>query len=156
MSPIRMAPFALRVVERRSGRAAIVYRRMSDAEGRDRLQRIASLGLLPFTVATSLLREAVRCSAEEDVPVTPKRKASRVPMELSVGPYYPLSADWGPRVACFALLSAGLRDAERLNRALGHLRHANSDEAAWWLGMLTREDNVRPLRALRILTEAVE
>ena len=153
MPPIRMAPFALRVVERRLGRVAIVYRRMSDAEGRDRLQRIASLGPLPFTVATSLLREAVRCSAEEGLPVAPRHKVS---MEFSVGPYYPLSTDWGPRVACFALLSAGLRDAERLNRALGHLRHANPDEAAWWLGLLTREDNVRALRALRILTEAVD
>ena len=45
---------------------------------------------------------------------------------------------------------------DRLNRALGHLRHANSDEAAWWLGLLSSENNVRPLRALRILTEAVE
>ena len=146
---IRDAPFALRITQRSQGRVGIIYRRRSDPEGRDRLQRIAILGPLAFTVASSLLREGVRLTAQHT-----GRAAN--PKELAVGPYHPLAADWGARIAVFALLTAGLRDAERLNRALGHLRHANSDEAAWWLGMLSSEDNVRPLRALRILTEAVE
>jgi hypothetical protein len=75
---------------------------------------------------------------------------------LDVGPYYPLDADYGARVACFAIISAGLRDGARLMRAANHLRHADPNEAAWWLGLLTRDDNSRALRALRILTEAVK
>lgn len=75
---------------------------------------------------------------------------------LSPGPCYPLDADWGARVACFGLLVAGLRNAERLISAASRLRHADPNEAAWWLGLLTQENNLRALRALRILTEAVE
>ena len=147
--PIRDSPFALRITQRTSGCVGIIYRRRSDTEGRDRLQRIAMLGPLAFTVATSLLRDGVRLSGTRNG----KNVASK---DLAIGPYHPLAADSGARIAVFALLASGLRDAERLNRALGHLRHANSDEAAWWLGLLSSENNVRPLRALRILTEAVE
>ena len=39
--------------------------------------------------------------------------------------------------------------------AADNLKHADGTEAAWWLGLLTRQDNLRALRALRILTEAV-
>ena len=70
--------------------------------------------------------------------------------------FRPLDGAWGARVACFALLAAGLRDGERLLLAANHLRHADPNEAAWRLGMLSRDDNVRGLRALRILTEAVK
>ena len=151
MTAIRQAPFALRVVERREGRAAIVYRRRADANGRDRLQRVAALSPLAFTVAATMLRAGV----------TPASKNGRAPRvngkdPLNAGAYHPLDADWGAKIACFALLAAGLRDAERLIRAVGHLRNSNPDEAAWWLGLLTQEDNVRALRAFRILTEAVE
>ena len=148
---IRQAPFALRVVQRGGGTAAIVYRRRSDANGRDRLQRVASLGPLAFTAATPLLREGVcRTAASE---TAAKNDQNEV---LAAGRFHPLDRDWGARIACFALLSMGLRDAERLIRAAGHLRHADPDEAAWWLGLLTRDDNTRALRAFRILTEAVD
>jgi hypothetical protein len=166
---IRKAPFAVRVVERKGGRAAIIYRRRADESGRDRLQRVAAIAPLAFTASTPLLREAVVKSQES------LAKPASAPIEsdngkhtaagerpqfgarhLMAGAFYPLGADWGARVACFALLAAGLRDAERLNSAANHLRGADGDEAAWWLGLLSRADNVRALRALRILTEAVE
>ena len=166
---IREAPFALRVVQRKGGRAAIVYRRRADAERHDRLQRVAAISPLAFTAATPLLRDAVsRCRIGHlekpgfaaKNPVSERQGAAQEwpakSGELATGPFHPLDADWGARVACYALVAAGLRDGERLMHAANHLRYADPDEAAWWLGMLTRDDNVRTLRALRILTEAVE
>jgi len=147
MEAIRNAPFALRIVHRKGGSAAIVYRRKA-INGHDHLQRIAALSPLAFTAAASLLRDAIMYSLVAGN--TPP------PLPLQAGPFYPLNADWGARVACFALLAAGLRDGERLLRAADHLRHADPDEAAWWLGLLTRQDNLRALRAFRIITEAVE
>lgn len=151
-SRIREAPFALRVVQRKAGRAAIVYRRQADPRGRDRLQRVAALAPLAFTAAVPMLREAV-WAARGGGKGAPPRGGDDL---LSPGPFLPLDADWGPRVACFALIAAGLRNGERLLRAAEHLRHADPDQAAWWLGLLTQPGNVRALRALRILTEAVE
>jgi hypothetical protein len=150
---LRQSPFALRVVERRGGRAAIVYRRRADAAGRDRFQRVAAISPLAFTAALPLLRDAV---ARSQPPAAEAGRAAPSNHALAAGPFYPLDDAWGPRVACFALVAAGLRDGERLMRAAGHLRAADGDEAAWWLGMLARDDNRRALRALRILTEAVE
>jgi len=134
---IREAPFALRVVQRKEGKAAIVYRRAADAKGRDRLQRVAAISPLAYTAAGGLLRDA----ADGD---------------LSTGPFHPLPEDWGARVACYALVASGLHNGERLRRAAGHLRHADADEAAWWLGLMQRNDEQRAQRALCILTEAVE
>jgi hypothetical protein len=158
---LREAPFALRVVQRKEGKAAIVYRRRADAQGRDRLQRVAAISPLAFTASTPLLRDAV--SRSQIATSDSQRKSQGAaqerpanPRELTTGPFHPLDADWGARVACFALVGAGLRDGERLMRTANHLRYADPDEAAWWLGMLTRDDNVRALRALRILTEAVQ
>jgi len=158
---VRAAPFALRVVQRKDGKAAIVYRRRADVQGPDRLQRVAAISPLAFTAATPLLRDAVSKSQIEtseysrgNQEATQDRPAN--PTELTTGPFHPLDADWGARVACFALVAAGLRDGERLILAASHLRYADPDEAAWWLGRLTRDDNVRALRALRILTEAVQ
>ena len=139
---ISRAPFALRVVRRREGLAGIVYQRSADNRGRNRLRRVASLGPLAFVAGTPLLREAVRAAGDR------RRK-------LAPGPYYALDADWGPRVAAFALVSSGLRDGERLGRAADHLRHADAAEAAWWLGLMTGPGGDRAVRALRILTEAV-
>lgn len=65
---IRAAPFALRVVQRKGGKAAIVYRRRADAQGRDRLQRVAAISPLAFTAATPLLRDAVSQSQLEKPP----------------------------------------------------------------------------------------
>lgn len=138
---LRQAPFALRVVQRRGGRAAIIYRRQADARGRDRLQRIAALSPLAFTAAGGLLREAL--------------ERSGAPTAERVNAFIPLDGDGGARLACFGLLAAGLRDGERLARAADHLRAASGAQAAWWLGLLTQEDGRRALRALRILTEAV-
>ena len=150
MSAIRHAPFALRIVQRRGGRAAIVYRRQMGADGRARLRRLAALAPLAFTAGRTLLHEAVAHSA--DASGQPSTRG----VELLPGPFYPLAEDWGVRVACFALLAAGLRDGERLARAAAHVRAADANEAAWWLGLLTRSDNARALRALRILTEATQ
>ena len=155
MRGIRNAPFALRVVQRKDGKAAIVYQRRPDNKGRDRLQRVAALSPLALTAATPLLRDAI---SKFRILGSRSKTDVREPrtVKLTTGPYHPLDSDWGARVACFAIISAGLRNGERLLRAVGHIRNADPNEAAWWLGMLTRDDNVRSLRALRILTEAVQ
>lgn len=137
MDGIREAPFALRVVQRNEGKAAIVYRRAADAKGRDRLQRVGAISPLAYTAAGGLLRDAVG-------------------EELSTGPFHVLPLDQGVRVVCYALVASRLRNGERLRTAALHLRHADADEAAWWLGLMQRDDEQRALRALRILTEAVE
>lgn len=158
---LRAAPFALRVVQRKEGKAAIVYRRRADAQGRDRLQRVGAISPLAFTASKPLLRDAILKSQPldaQDLQNDSGREQTNDwrAVELTTGPFHPLDADWGARVACFALIGAGLRDGERLMLAADHMRHAEPDEAALWLGRLSRDDNVRALRALRILTEAVQ
>jgi len=147
---VRQSPFALRVVQRKWGRAAIVYRRQPDGSGRDRLQRVAALSPLAFRAAQPMLRDAVWAADGAGKPTPPAHEV------LTPGQFHAMDAEWGVRVGCFALIAAGLRDGERLLRAADHLRHAAPDQAAWWLGLLTQPNNSRPLRALRILTEAVE
>jgi len=138
---IRQATFALRVVRRRAGDAAILYRRTLNQKQDERLSRVAAISPLAFSSAASLLRGAVRASS-------PNAK-------LVTGPYLPLDADWGAKVACFAKLASGLRNAGRLHRAAENLRQADGTEAAWWLGLMVRPNGKRAIRALRILTEAV-
>jgi hypothetical protein len=142
---IRQAPFAIRIVRRQAGDAAIVYRRGLDQRHRDRLRRVASLGPLSLSAGMPLLRGAARSASHGAV------------ARLTPGPFIPLDADWGARVACYALVAEGLRDAERLTRAADHLRNADAAEAAWWLGLMTAspEAATRATRALRILVEAV-
>lgn len=137
------APFAVRVVRRRSGDAAIVYRRALDESHRERLLRVATIGPLPYQAGGPLLREAARAGGAQNG-------------RLNGGAFRPLDADWGARVACYALVASGLRDPERLHRAAESLRRADGAEAAWWLGLMTRPNNERAVRALRILTEAVQ
>lgn len=148
MLKLRDAPFALRVVDRKGGQAAIVYRRRADAQGRDRLQKVAAIGALAYTAALPLLRSAVAKSQDAQARGSGAR--------LAPGQFYALDQDWGARVACFGLVAAGLRDADRLGKAGRHLAAADAAEAAWWLGMVTRDDSPRALRALRILVEAVD
>ena len=140
---IRQASFALRVVRRRAGDAAILYRRRLTPKGEERLDRVAPISPLAFSAGTSLLRMAVR---EIAGPST----------KLTTGPFHPLDADWGARVACYALVAKGLRNAERLHRAATNLHHADGTEAAWWLGLMSRPHGKRVVRALRILVEAVK
>lgn len=142
---IRQAPFAIRIVRRQAGDAAIVYRRGLDDHQRDRLKRISGLSPLSLTAGMPLLRGAARAAG------------NGTPARLSPGPFIPLDADWGARVACYALVAEGLRDAERLTRAADHLRTADAAEAAWWLGLMTASPDsaTRATRALRILVEAV-
>lgn len=139
---VRQASFALRVVRRRAGDAAVIYRRRLDENGHERLTKIASISPLAFSAGAGLLRMAARGSNGETARLAP-------------GPYLPLDHDWGARVACYALVAAGLRDPDRLHRAASHLQHADGAEAAWWLGLMARPGGKRALRALRILTEAV-
>jgi hypothetical protein len=152
---VREAPFALRVVERKDGHAAIVYRRRADRQGRDRLQRVAAVAPLAYTAALPLLRQAV--SKSQEAHNGTGRTADRAPgRKLDAGRFYALDQDWGARVACYGLVASGLRDAERLSQAGRHLYAADAAEAAWWLGLITRDEGARALRALRILVEAVE
>lgn len=139
---IRRASFALRVVRRRSGEAAILYRRRLTPGGAEKLDRIAPVSPPAFSSGASLLRAAVRGSGNASG-------------RLTTGPYHPLDADWGARVACYALVASGSRNAERLHCAAGHLHHADGTEAAWWLGIMARPNGKRAVRALRILAEAV-
>jgi len=140
---IRQASFALRVVRRRTGDAAIFYRRRLTARGEERLDRIAPISPLTFSAGASLLRAAIR-------------QMGGASARLTTGPFHPLDEDWGARVGCYALVASGLRSPERLHRAALHLQHADGAEAAWWLGLMTRPGGKRAIRALRILTEAVQ
>jgi len=140
---IRDANFALRVVHRRAGYAAILYRRTLTEKQEERLTRIAAISPLAFSAGAPLLRDAVRTAAGR-------------PAKLSTGPFHPLDPDWGARVACYALVAAGLRNAGRLHKAAENLRHADGTEAAWWFGIMNRQAGKRAVRALRILVEAVK
>lgn len=145
---VREASFALRVVRRRTGLAAILYRRRLTPAGQERLDRVAAISSLAFAAGMGLLRQAVRCNGD------PSRK------HLQEGPFYPLDTDWGPRVACFSLCAQGLRNAARLSKCADQVFHADPNEAAWWFGLMTggvlTKINRRVVRALRILTEAVK
>lgn len=168
---LREAAFALRVVRRRGGQAAIVYRRMLDDCQRERLLRVAAISPLAFTAGAGLLRAAVGASrppssaaasrtvgnaGDANAPKAGRSEAAegKGPV-LAPGPFYPLDPDWGARVACYALVAAGLRDGERLHRAAEHLRYADGVEAAWWYGLMANGRGGRARRALRILLEAV-
>ena len=179
---LRAAPFALRVVQRRGGRAAILYRRQADPAGRDRLQRVAALSPLAYSAGQSLLQEGLRDSAaslqpsasptpaqattsnpsglspsgRSLKPQTPNPQPATRSSALAPGLFLPLDATWGARLACFALLAAGLRDGVRLLRAAERVRQSDPAQAAWWLGLLLRDESGRTLRAFRILTEAVQ
>ncbi|HXK94769.1 MAG TPA: hypothetical protein PKV38_13930, partial [bacterium] len=97
---VREASFALRVVRRREGDAAIIYRRVLNKNQEERLTKIAPISAQAFSSGAGLLRSAVRAIAG------PKAK-------LEAGPYHPLDADWGARAACYALAVKGLRVASR-------------------------------------------
>lgn len=141
---IREASFALRVVRRNAGDAAVLYRRSLTESQKERLTRIAAISPLAFSAGSGLLREAAR-------------KSTSQPTKLSYGPFHPLDPDWGARVACYALVAQGLRNASRLHRAAENLRHADGTEAAWWFGLIaSRASGKRAVRALRILVEAVK
>jgi len=140
---IRQAPFALRVVRRLGGDAAIVYRRRVNERHEERFDRIAAISPLAFTSGAGLLKGAVRALAGPGA-------------KLSTGPFHALDPDWGARTACYALVAAGLRDAQRLHRAAENLRHADGVEAAWWFGIMANGSKRRTIRALRILVEAVK
>jgi hypothetical protein len=139
---VREANFALRVVRRRTGDAAILYRRSLNGAGDERLTRVAPVSSLAFAAGHGLLRQAARETAGRTV-------------KLVTGPYHPLDADWGARVACYAKVARGLRHAGRLHKAAEALRSSDGTEAAWWLGLMNRPNGSRAVRALRLLTEAV-
>lgn len=138
---VREASFALRIVKRKAGTAAIIYRRSLKTNGEERLARVAAIGPLAFSAGASLLRASVR-----ETNVT----------KLTPGPFYPLDQDYGARVACYALVTSGLRDATAMHNAADSMKRADATEAAWWLGLMSGARRVRAIRALRILVEAVK
>ncbi len=148
---LRDAPFALRITQRAGGKAANIYRREADPEGRDRLQRVGDLPPLAFQAALPMVREAIRAGRQGLIP----NGGSNGNGLMEPGAFKPLDSQWGVRVACYALVTASLRDGERMLLAAENLRHADPDQLAWWLGLLMQRDNARVLRALRILVEAV-
>ncbi len=95
---IREAPFALQVVRRHAGDAAVLYRRTLDEKRRERLTRIAPISPLAFAAGTPLLRAAVRATSGSDAKLVP-------------GPFFPLDPRFDalrsdPR---YAKLAASLR-----------------------------------------------
>jgi hypothetical protein len=142
---IREASFALRVVRRRLGDAAILYRRSLDEKMTERLTRVAAISPLAFASASALVRQAVKAGLP---------KGQR--LKLEPGPFYPLDDDWGARVACYAMIAVGLRSADRLHKAASHLQAADPAEASWWFGLMRNGRLRRTRRALRILLEAVK
>lgn len=138
---IRDASFAVRIVKRKGGKAAIVYRRSLKPTGEERLTRVSAMGPLAFSVGSSLLRAAVRGA-----------NVAR----FEPGPFYPLDPDYGARVACYALLTSGLRSADAMHNAADALKRSDATEAAWWFGLMSGTRRVRAIRALRILVEAVK
>ncbi|QDV88976.1 hypothetical protein RAS2_00350 [Phycisphaerae bacterium RAS2] len=139
---VRQAAFAIRVVRRRAGDAAILYRRTLNGHQDERLARVASISPLAYSSAAALLRGAVRATGGNGA-------------KLTSGPFHPLDMDWGARVACYALVAMGLRNSQRLHTAAENLRQSDGTEAAWWFGLMTRPGGKRATRALRILVEAV-
>ena len=137
---LRQAPFALRVTRRSEGLAGVVYRRSSGKNGHDHLHRIAGLSPAAFSAGKLLLEKA-------NLAVNGTR-------QLEPGPFVPLNEDWGSRICCYAIVTSGLRHPEKMLRTAQHFLNADGAEAAWWLGTLTRAEDSRPMRALRILTEA--
>jgi hypothetical protein len=140
---IREASFALRVVRRRSGDAAILYRRTLTARHEERFTKVAAISPLGFASGIQLLRAAVRATGGASI-------------KLTSGPYLPLDEDWGARVGCYALAASGLRKVERLHKAAANVQHADGAEAAWWLGVMGNGSHRRAIRAFRILVEAVK
>jgi hypothetical protein len=138
---VREASFALRVVKRKAGTAAIIYRRSLKTTGEERLTRVAAISPLAFSAGASLLRASVRGAS-----VT----------KFKPGPFYPLDQDYGVRVACYALVASGLRSATAMHNAAASLKRSDATEAAWWLGLMSGTRRVRAIRALRILVEAVK
>ncbi len=143
MTDIRQATYALRVVRRRAGDAAIVYRRRLTPKGQELFDRVAAISPLAFSAGAGLLRAAVRATAGAAT-------------KLTTGPFHPLDPDWGARVACYALVARGLRRADRLHHAAENFRDADGAEAAWWFGLMMNGQRKRAVRALRILVEAVK
>lgn len=139
---LRQAPFALRVTRRSEGLAGVVYRRSSGKNGYDHLHRIAGISPAAFSAGRMLLEKA-------NLALNGTRK-------LEPGPFVPLNEDWGSRIGCYAIVTSGLRHPEKMLHAAQHFLNADGAEAAWWLGTLTRTEDSRPMRALRILTEATE
>ena len=139
---IRQAPYALRVVRRHAGDAAILYRRRLTERHDERLDRVAAVSPLAYSAGARLMREGARAT-------------NRMGGRLEPGPFLSLDPDWGARIACYALVARGLRNAGRLHKAAEHLREADGAEAAWWFGLMTNGTRQRAVRALRILLEAV-
>jgi hypothetical protein len=138
----REASFALRVVRRRAGDAAILYRRTLNKSQQERFTKVGPISPLAFTAGTPLLRTAVRRTSGTSTKLTP-------------GPFFPLDDDWGVRVACYTLTAMGLRNSDRLHKAAANLHQADATEAAWWFGLMRGGQRARAIRALRILVEAV-
>jgi hypothetical protein len=138
----REAAFALRIVRRRAGDAAILYRRTLNKRHEERLTKVGPISPLAFTAGAPLLRTAVRRTSGQSMKLTP-------------GPYLPLDDDWGARVACYTLVAMGLRNADRLHKAAASLQQADATEAAWWFGIMNNGQRTRAVRALRILVGAV-
>jgi len=177
---LKDAPYALRLTRRDGAEVVHVYRRQPDANHRDRLQRLVTLGPLARQAGEALLRRAVDdgqivptpalqgrrkgwgspdgTSPADPSPTVRGRGKGAGPAKawpLPVGPFRAVSAEWGARVALFALVARGLRDASRLPLAARHVAEMSGTDAAWWVGLATGPRADRGLRALRILTDAV-
>jgi len=137
--------FGVRFFKCNTGYTGVVYRRGPAANGSDRLQRTSRISALAVSAGANLIRQAVDASSENA-------------RGIASGPVQALNSDWGPRVACYALVAEGLRDVDMLATAAAEMRVMPPDEAAWWLGQIsvTSDRGMRARRALRILIGAVK
>jgi hypothetical protein len=155
---LKEAPYALRVTRRDGAEVVHVYRREPDANHRDRLQRLVTLGPLARQAGEALLRRAVDGAPDPTLPAgrrRARRAAGPAPWPMPVGPFRAVSAEWGARVALYALVTRGIRDATRLPLAARHVVEMSGTDATWWVGLTTGARAERGIRALRILTDAV-
>lgn len=120
-----------------------LYRRHLDNQDEEKITRLAGISPRALLSGYPLLRVAVQDSQKQE-------------LLLEAGKCYELETDWGVRVACYALVASGLRDDDRLRQAAANLQYCDGAEAAWWLGLMTRPNGLRAVRALRILVEAVK
>ncbi len=154
MSSETPAPFQIRINIGTGGLIATLYRRETDPkDGEVKPMRVCTINALAYTAGKPLVRDAI--TAGKALWIV-RRKWAAVAESPRVGQAYSICSDWGPRIGCFGLVAAGLKDGDRLSYATSYFSRMDSAEAAWWFGMLLVDRSDRAVRALRILSGAVE
>lgn len=154
MSSEAPSPFRIRINIGTGGLIATLYRRETDPkDGEVKPMRVCTINALAYTAGKPLVRDAITAGKALWV-VRGKRGA--IAESPRAGQTYSICSDWGPRIGCYGLLATGLGDGDRLYYASSYFSRMDSAEAAWWFGALLSDRSDRTVRALRILSGAVE